>query len=162
KLYERWAPRFLRRRAVDRAAKWMFERFQGSDGLGAIFPPIIYTIISLHCLGYAWDSDEMQYNLKQLDDLMIEENDTIRLQPCFPAVWDTAMAVNPMALVGKDSAQGALKRAADWLFDKEVRTRGDWSALCPHLEEGGWFFEYRNAFYPDVDDTAMVLMGLAR
>jgi squalene-hopene/tetraprenyl-beta-curcumene cyclase len=170
KLLEAWGPRWLRRAAVRRASAWMRGHFADSDGVGAIFPPIIYTIISLHCLGYGSDSPEMIYALKQLDDLMIEEEDSLRVQPCFSPVWDTALALNALALT-KDRATGpwgerndeeAQVRAARWLFEREVRRRGDWSIPNPGLEPGGWFFEYRNGFYPDTDDTAMVLTGLAR
>ena len=165
KWFERWGPRKLRQAAVDRASAWMRAHFADSDGVGAIFPPIIYTIISLHCLGYANDSPEMRYALRQLDDLIIEEDDTIRLQPCFSPVWDTALAVNALSSARNRNApdvQQAVSRAARWLIEREVRRPGDWSLSNPELEPGGWFFEYRNGFYPDVDDTAMVLMGLAR
>jgi squalene-hopene/tetraprenyl-beta-curcumene cyclase len=161
KIWEKWGPPWVRHQAVAQASSWMRERFADSDGLGAIFPPIIYTIISLRCLGYTDDSPEMRYALRQLDDLMIEEEDTLRLQPCFSPVWDTALAVNALAMADAPEDE-ALERAADWLFDREVRRPGDWSLMNPGLEPGGWFFEYRNGFYPDVDDTAMVLMGLAR
>jgi len=73
------------------AATWLREHFRDSDGVGAIFPPMIYTVISLKCLGVGDDAPEMQWALKQLDDLMLEEDDTIRLQPCFSPVWDTAL-----------------------------------------------------------------------
>lgn len=168
KWLEKWGPQWVRRAAVRKAADWMLEHFADSDGLGAIFPPIIYTIISLRCLGYADDSPEMTYALKQLDDLMIEEEDTLRVQPCFSPVWDTALSVNALSLARKaresDHANldDALARAARWLLGREVRRPGDWALLNPHLEPAGWYFEYRNGFYPDTDDTAMVLMGLAR
>src|SRR5262249_49463202 len=84
---------WLRRRAVKRASAWMLEHFADSDGVGAIFPPIIYTVICLRCLGFADDSPQMQWALKQLDDLMIEERGAIRLQPCFSPVWDTALTL---------------------------------------------------------------------
>ena len=83
KQFEVLGPRFVRKQAIAKAERWMVEHFADSDGLGAIFPPIIYTIISLRCLGYADDSPEMVYALKQLDDLMLEEDDTLRVQPCF-------------------------------------------------------------------------------
>jgi squalene-hopene/tetraprenyl-beta-curcumene cyclase len=182
--------RRLRRRAVARAKAWMLERFADSDGLGAIFPPMIYTVISLRCLGYADDSREMRWALKQLEDLMIEDGDTIRLQPCFSPVWDTSLTLialadgwhalslcegrrefaqssRPSKTQGVPPEQGAPSHAAvtkgvRWLLDKEVRRPGDWTLSNPRLEPAGWFFEYRNGFYPDTDDTAMVLMALAR
>ncbi len=152
----------VRRLALRRAASWMRERFADSDGLGAIFPPMIYTVVALRCLGVPDDADEMRWALKQLADLMIEEGDTLRLQPCFSPVWDTALVLNALADAGLGGEHPAVAKAARWVLEREVRRRGDWSKTNPGLEPGGWFFEYRNGFYPDVDDTAMVLMGLAK
>jgi squalene-hopene/tetraprenyl-beta-curcumene cyclase len=152
----------IRSAALRRAERWLFDHFADSDGVGAIFPPIIYTIICLRCLGRADDSPEMQWAQKQLDDLMIEEGDTLRLQPCFSPVWDTALTLNALAATGLHGRHPAIERAVGWLLDREVRRPGDWSVAHPDLEPGGWFFEYRNGFYPDTDDTAMVLMALAR
>src|SRR5947209_17058348 len=104
----------------------------------------------------------MQCALNQLEDLMIEEGDTVRLQPCFSPVWDTALTLIGLADAGVGGQHPAIERAAEWLLAREVRRPGDWSKLNPRLEPGGWFFEYRNGFYPDTDDTAMVLMALAR
>jgi squalene-hopene/tetraprenyl-beta-curcumene cyclase len=167
----------VRAAAVRRAAAWMLERFEDSDGLGAIFPPMIYTVISLRCLGYTDDSPEMVWALKKLEEFIIEEDGRIRLQPCFSPVWDTALALNALAFsfVGaRSGSKGEFRSlagaagsdetamAAQWLLEREVRRKGDWCELLTGVEPGGWFFEYRNGFYPDTDDTAMVLMGLAR
>lgn len=153
--------RWLRRLAVRRAWKWMCDHQANSDGLGAIFPPLIYTAVCLRCLGYANDSPEMQRALGHLDDLMIEEEETLRLQPCFSPVWDTALTLNALADCGF-ADHPAVDRGARWLLEREVRQPGDWSVANRRVEPGGWFFEYRNAFYPDTDDTAMVLMALAK
>ncbi len=123
---------------------------------------MIYTVVALRCLGVPDDDPEMQWALKQLEDLMIAEGDTIRLQPCFSPVWDTALALNALAAAGLSQENPAVARAVRWLLAREVRNPGDWSLSNPGLEPAGWFFEYRNAFYPDTDDTAMVLMALAR
>jgi squalene-hopene/tetraprenyl-beta-curcumene cyclase len=161
----------IRRLALKRAAAWMRAHLHESDGLGAIFPPMIYTVIVLRCLGVRDDAPEMQEALAQLENLMIEEGDTLRLQPCFSPVWDTALTLNALADAapilprsnwGEGRMEEAIQRAVHWLLDKEVRQKGDWSLTNPRLDPGGWFFEYRNAFYPDVDDTAMVLMALAK
>jgi squalene-hopene/tetraprenyl-beta-curcumene cyclase len=162
KFYEGLGFKFLRKAAVEKASAWMRAHFEDSDGVGAIFPPIIYTIISLKCLGYADDSSEMIYAIKQLEDLMIEEGDTLRIQPCVSPVWDTGLALNALAFAGASPIQQSVVRAARWLLDRECRMKGDWSLSNPNLEPSGWCFEYRNGFYPDTDDTAMVLMGLAR
>jgi squalene-hopene/tetraprenyl-beta-curcumene cyclase len=162
KRVERWSWGALRRAALRRAERWLLDHFADSDGVGAIFPPMIYTVICLRCLGYADDSPEMRWALRQLDDLMIEEDDTLRLQPCFSPVWDTALTLNALADAGVPGRHPAVQQAVGWLLDKEVRRPGDWSVRFPDLEPGGWFFEYQNGFYPDTDDTAMVLMALAR
>jgi squalene-hopene/tetraprenyl-beta-curcumene cyclase len=152
----------IRKAALKRAVAWLFEHFTDSDGVGAIFPPMIYTVVCLKCLGYADDSPEMIWALKQLEDLMIEDKDTIRLQPCFSPVWDTALTLNALADTGLDASDPSIAQAGRWLFDREIRRPGDWSKANPDHEPSGWCFEYHNPFYPDTDDTAMVLIGLAK
>ena len=112
KWFEAFGPQFIRKKAIELAAKWMIDHFPESDGVGAIFPPIIYTIISLHCLGYKPDTLEMRYALQQLDDLMIEEGDTLRIQPCKSPVWDTALSLNAMAM-SNDCQSRERKRPED-------------------------------------------------
>jgi squalene-hopene/tetraprenyl-beta-curcumene cyclase len=163
-LYKRMEP-FLgpvRRLAIRRATEWMRLRLADSDGLGAIFPPMIYTVIVLRCLGIPDDDPQMRLALKQLEEFMIEEDDTIRLQPCFSPVWDTALTLNALADAGLTIDDEPVRRGVDWLVAREVRQAGDWSLTNPDLPPAGWFFEYRNPHYPDTDDTAMVLMALAR
>lgn len=162
KLWEKYGPQWIRRRAVALADRWMQEHFADSDGVGAIFPPIIYTVVSLRCLGYTDDHPTMRWALKQLEDLFLEEEDTLRIQPCFSPVWDTALSLNALAIAASAASNGSMLHAARWLLDREVRRPGDWSLLVRDVEPAGWFFEYRNGFYPDTDDTAMALMGLAR
>jgi squalene-hopene/tetraprenyl-beta-curcumene cyclase len=152
----------LRGRAIRQASAWMRAHFEDSDGVGAIFPPMIYTAIALRCLGVADDDPEFIWALKQLDDLMIDDDDTLRLQPCFSPVWDTALSLIALADAGIPAEVEAVKWGVDWLLDREIRQPGDWSCGNPGVEPAGWCFEYRNGFYPDTDDTAMVLMALAR
>jgi squalene-hopene/tetraprenyl-beta-curcumene cyclase len=152
----------VRRLAIRRAATWMRDRLADSDGLGAIFPPMIYTVIALRCLGVRDDDPEMILARRQLEDLMIEEDNTIRLQPCFSPVWDTALTLNALADAGLTVDDLPVRRGVEWLLAREVRQAGDWSLRNPELPPAGWFFEYRNPYYPDTDDTAMVLMALGR
>jgi squalene-hopene/tetraprenyl-beta-curcumene cyclase len=152
----------VRRHTIGLAARWMRERFVDSDGRGAIFPPMIYTVVALRCLGVRDNDPEMKWALKQLDDLIIEEGDTLRVQPCVSPVWDTAMVLNALCVAGLPATDVAASAGANWLVQREVRRRGDWALMTPDLEAGGWVFEYRNGFYPDIDDTAMVLIALAR
>ena len=159
KLAERLRIRPQRRRALRCAEEWMLERFADSDGLGAIFPPIVWSVVALRCLGYSAGSAEVRDCLQQLKSLMIEEDEMIRLQPCKSPVWDTAITLR--ALAATESPPGELVTSCvDWLLAKEVRRSGDWHVNVK-TEPTGWFFEYENAFYPDVDDTIMVMMGLA-
>lgn len=151
----------LRQRALNRAERWMTTRFAHSDGLGAIFPPIIWSIIALKCLGYDDDSAEMRYNFDQLESLTIEQRHTARLQPCMSPVWDTAIALRAVGASGLTTEDSAIHRATAWLLDKEVTRRGDWAEYAD-APPAGWFFEYHNDFYPDVDDTAMVMIALAK
>lgn len=149
----------LRRRALRAAEEWMTSRFAHSDGLGAIFPPIIWSIIALKCLGYADDSAEVRYNHEQLRALVIEEKFTARVQPCLSPVWDTAITLRALAAAGVAADDSAAVSAVDWLLTKEVTRPGDW-ANHVSAPPGGWYFEHHNEFYPDVDDTAMVLIAL--
>src|SRR5262249_26841758 len=162
KRLEKWGGGRTGPAPVRRAEAGLREHSADSDGVGAFFPPIIYTIVCLRCLGHADDSPEMRWALRQLDDLKIEENGTLRLQPCFSPVWDTALTLIGLADAGVPGSHWAVGHAVEWLLAKEVRRPGDWSGAHPGLEPGGWFFEYHNGFYPDTDDTAMVLMALAR
>jgi squalene-hopene/tetraprenyl-beta-curcumene cyclase len=153
----RWRP--LRQRAIAAARQWMTTRFAYSDGLGAIFPPIVWSIVALKCLGYDDDSVELRYNFDQLRALTIEVDDTARLQPCLSPVWDTTLVLRGLAGCGMSLADAPVAAAVDWLLDKEVTRPGDWSTSV-HVPPGGWFFEHHNEFYPDVDDTAMALIAL--
>ena len=161
----KWAQRHgmlpLRKRALAAAEAWMRERFERSDGLGAIYPPIVFSLVALRCLGYADDSEPMQYCFKQLDDLTIDDEDseTTRLQPCKSPVWDTAITLRALSASGVGSTRPAVAQAAEWLLDRQATQRGDWAETVK-AAPGGWYFEYANEFYPDVDDTAMVLMAL--
>jgi squalene-hopene/tetraprenyl-beta-curcumene cyclase len=163
KLYEKVAPRFLRGRAVAANKRFMLEHLENSDGFGAIFPPMVYTVIALKALGYADDHVLQQWALQKLDELLIEENGKIRIQPCFSPVWDTAIAALGLADAGVSGEDESLVRGCRWLLDKEIRVPGDWQFRGPsHLEPTGWHFQYANQYYADVDDTAMVLLALQR
>jgi squalene-hopene/tetraprenyl-beta-curcumene cyclase len=154
----------LRGWAVRKALRWMRERSRDgeSDGIGAIFPPIIYHAIVLKALGLSQDDPEMRWVMGQLDDLGIEEDGTLRLQPCKSPVWDTALALIGAADAGQSPNSEEITSAVRWLLDREVRMAGDWAKTVRGVDPAGWFFEYRNSHYPDVDDTSMVLIALAR
>jgi squalene-hopene/tetraprenyl-beta-curcumene cyclase len=150
----------LRKKALAVAEKWMLEHFEGSDGLGAIYPPIVYSLLAMRAMGYPDDNEHVVRARRELEDLRIDEEETVRLQPCKSPVWDTAIAINALLSAELPNDHPQLLKSADWIFSKEVRRRGDWSVKRPNLNPGGWAFEYNNEFYPDIDDTAMVLLAL--
>ena len=162
KLIDRLRIRPLRKRAITKATQWILDRFADSDGLGAIFPPIVWSIVALRCLGYADDSPEVKSQLLELERLTISEDDTDRLQPCKSPVWDTAIATIALRDADVPPEHPALKQSVNWLLSQEIRHRGDWAERDLKTEPAGWAFEFRNKFYPDVDDTGMVCIALSR
>ncbi|HKP84770.1 MAG TPA: squalene--hopene cyclase [Blastocatellia bacterium] len=162
KLVERrgWSP--SREKALKACEQWMIDHFEKSDGIGAIFPPIINSIIALRCLGYQNDHPLTASQISELEKLEIEEGDTLRIAPCFSPVWDTALALNAMIESGMPADNPEIIKAANWVLGREVKGVGDWKAKNPEGEPGGWYFEYANEFYPDVDDTFQVLTSLSK
>ncbi|MCE9604797.1 MAG: terpene cyclase/mutase family protein [Planctomycetia bacterium] len=160
KTLERLNIKPLRKKSLQKARRWMLDRFTGSDGLGAIFPPMVWSIIALRCLDYADDSPEMRYCVERLDALLIEDKKTAHLQPCKSPVWDTSITLRALADGGLPTNHSAVRHGIEWLLDRQIDRRGDW---CETVDApaGGWCFEYENDYYPDVDDTAMVCMALA-
>ncbi|WP_169976003.1 squalene--hopene cyclase [Tautonia rosea] len=162
----KWAhrivPKAVRRPGLSAAHRWMVDHFDRSEGLGAIFPAMVYSVFALRALGYADDHPLVRQAMQQLEDLMIEEHDSVRVQPCVSPTWDSAIAMIALADSGLPADDPRMLQAARWLLDHEIRTPGDWQRRRPGLEPTGWAFEYRNDFYPDIDDTAMVLLALGR
>lgn len=162
KAAERVRLRPLRRLAMQRAEAWIRRRLEASDGLGAIFPPIINTIIAFRALGVTPDNPTLAGQIQALEKLEIEEGETLRVRPCFSPVWDTALALDALVESGVAADDPRLRRAAGWVMRHEVRRPGDWQVGCQGTEPGGWYFEYANEFYPDCDDTAQVITSLSK
>ncbi len=166
KFAELWAHAGIhpfRKRALKRAEQWMLERFEGSDGLAAIFPAMLNSLIALKALGYPNDHPEVVRATRRLKGLEHETRDSVRIEPCFSPVWDTAIVTICLHESGISSDHPALKQAVDWMMDKEIRFDGDWRHKnSANVEASGWVFEYENKWNPDVDDTAMVLMALRK
>jgi squalene-hopene/tetraprenyl-beta-curcumene cyclase len=161
KVWERFGSRSLRMRAIRRAEQWILERTQHADGLGAIYPSMMYVVMALDALGYPADHPDVQEATRQFMNLMIDDQRGFFFQPCFSPVWDTAIAVHALGESGC-APQSSLSASADWLLSKEVRRKGDWSVKRPNVEPSGWYFEFANEWYPDIDDTAQVLLALAQ
>jgi squalene-hopene/tetraprenyl-beta-curcumene cyclase len=150
----------LRERALREAVRWMTERMgSGSHGLAAVFPAMLNSIIALKALGYDASHPVLSKALRDFEGLFVDDPEDFRIQPCLSPVWDTA--INLIALEESGGGCGdARARAVQWLIEREVCIRGDWAINNPHPVASGWSFEFRNDYYPDTDDTMMVLMAL--
>jgi squalene-hopene/tetraprenyl-beta-curcumene cyclase len=151
----------VRRLALRKAEAWMTERMgEGSDGLAAVFPAMLNSIIALKTLGYPEDDPLLQKAVRDFEGLFVDDPEDFRIQPCLSPVWDTAITMIALLESGLPSDHPAAVRGAEWLVSKEVRMKSDWAVKNPHHEPSGWAFEFNNVHYPDTDDTAMVLMAL--
>lgn len=155
-----WAP--WRQRALRRAEQWILERQDRNGGWGGIQPPMLNCVMALKTLGYPDDHPVIQRGIQAIDDFLVADGDALMMQPCVSPTWDTALAAKALLDSGLANHHPALARAADWLVQNQIFQRGDWSVYNPHLDPGGWAFEFANDWYPDVDDTAVILMQLQR
>jgi squalene-hopene/tetraprenyl-beta-curcumene cyclase len=162
KVWEGYGPRPWRDRATRAAHDWLVPRVSVPGGLGGIFPAIVNAVLALRLLGYADDHPLIAGQLKELEALGLEEPGRFHVQPCVSPVWDTALAVNALLAAGVRAEDPTLVRACEWLLDRQVLEPGDWQVKRAGVEPGGWAFQFDNAFYPDLDDTAVVLMALAQ
>ncbi|MER5884842.1 squalene--hopene cyclase [Streptomyces sp. NPDC001941] len=161
--YHRVAPRRLRRAAMDSAARWIIERQENDGCWGGIQPPAVYSVIALHLLGYDLDHPVMRAGIASLDRFAIHREDGARMiEACQSPVWDTCLATIALADAGLAPDHPALVKAADWMLGEEIVRRGDWAVRKPQLAPGGWAFEFHNDTYPDIDDTAEVILALRR
>jgi squalene-hopene/tetraprenyl-beta-curcumene cyclase len=153
--------RSMRKRALEEAERWMLERGgEGSDGLAAVYPAMLNCMIALRVLGYPKEHPVYKKAAQDFAGLFVDDPEDFRIQPCLSPIWDTAITLISLAESGLPADDPGIRRAAKWLLDKEVRISGDWTHNNSHREASGWAFEYNNVYYPDVDDTAMVLMAL--
>ena len=155
-------PRISRERAIRLAERWTRDRMQGEGGIGAIFPAMANAVMALKVLGYSPDDPEYARGLKSLDDLVLERGDELLCQPCHSPIWDTCLSLCTVLEAGLPRDHAAVRAAVEWLFARQVFVRGDWARRAPRLEPGAWAFQFENALYPDVDDTAKVVIALIR
>lgn len=155
-------PGSSRRKAIRQAEAWTRKRMQGEGGLGAIFPAMANAAMALQVLGYPEDDPDLVRGLRAIEDLLLDRGEESLCQPCVSPVWDTCLTLSALMEAGVSPEDPAVRKAVAWLFDHLITVPGDWSLRSPHLEPAGWAFQYENSFYPDVDDTPMVLMSLIR
>ena len=156
-------PSGSRRRAIAQAAAFVDERLNGRDGLGAIFPAMANAVLMYDALGYPPDHPNLVAARQSLDGLLVVREDEAYCQPCLSPVWDTALACHALLEAGGEAAERQARRGLDWLAPKQVLDiRGDWAVQRPDVRPGGWAFQYANPHYPDLDDTAVVVMAMNR
>ncbi|MCF7669069.1 MAG: squalene--hopene cyclase [Verrucomicrobia bacterium] len=161
KFVENYKLRPFRKLALQKAEKWMLERFEGSNGLAAIFPAMLNSLIALKALGYPDDHPQVLRAEKELKNLEHETESSVRIEPCLSPVWDTAIVAIALRESGIPEDHPLINKATEWLIQKEIRFRGDWYYKNPvDVEPSGWVFEFENKWNPDIDDTAMVLLAL--
>ncbi|MET8509080.1 squalene--hopene cyclase [Streptomyces sp. NPDC004787] len=162
-LYRKVAPRRLRKAAMNVAARWIIERQENDGCWGGIQPPAVYSVIALHLLGYDLEHPVMRAGLESLDRFAVWREDGARMiEACQSPVWDTCLATIALADAGVRPDHPALVKAADWMLGEEIVRKGDWAVRRPQLPPGGWAFEFHNDNYPDIDDTAEVILALRR
>lgn len=159
-----WWPRKLRQRALDACVTWVRERLNGVDGLGAIYPAMANSVMMLDALGIPPNDPALAAARESVEQLLVTrsgpDGDEIYCQPCVSPVWDTALSAHAMMEAGDE---GSADRALDWLRPRQVLdVVGDWAAVKPDVRPGGWAFQYNNDHYPDLDDTAVVVMAMDR
>lgn len=168
KVYEKHPLRFVRKKAMKHAEAWLLDHMQGEGGLGAIYPAMANSIFALMALGYPVSHPLIQKALREIEALEIDAPasvdgpSTLHLQPCHSPIWDTALTVNALIERGLPLDHEALSHASSWLRSRQTRKVGDWIVSSPTATPGGWYFQFENELYPDVDDTAAVLTALAK
>jgi squalene-hopene/tetraprenyl-beta-curcumene cyclase len=156
-------PKRLRQRAIDRAVAWVKERLNGEDGLGAIFPAMANSVMMFDVLGYPQDHPDRAIARKSVEKLLVVHEHEAYCQPCVSPIWDTGLTCHALLEVGGARAAAQACKGLDWLAPKQILdVKGDWIARRPDLPPGGWAFQYANPHYPDVDDTAVVVMAMDR
>ena len=156
-------PKKTRQRAIDRCVDWFTERLNGEDGLGAIYPAMANSVMAFDALGYSPNHPHRAIAKESVQRLLVVKGDRAYCQPCVSPVWDTCLAGHAMLEAGDNGRDDETARALDWLEDLQILdVKGDWVDRRPDLRPGGWAFQYRNDHYPDVDDTAVVVMALHR
>jgi squalene-hopene/tetraprenyl-beta-curcumene cyclase len=157
-----WPKRVIRGAALREAERWIVARQEADGSWGGIQPPMVYSTIALVLQGYPLDHPVIAAALRGLDAFAVDDESGRRIEACQSPVWDTALAVTALLDAGTAHDDPSIKMARDWLVQREVTVVGDWSVRRPGLAPGGWAFEFQNVHYPDIDDTAEVVIALRR
>lgn len=163
RLAEPAMPKKLRARSIEAAVDFVTERLNGVNGLGGIYPAMANAVMVFDSLGYAKDDPKLVTAKEAIKELVVTYNGSAYCQPCMSPIWDTSLAVLAMMESGESGEDQVISKAADWMAEREITdVKGDWAVWRPDLEPSGWAFQYENPHYPDIDDTAVVVMALDR
>ncbi len=167
---EKYFPSILRKRSIQKAIDFVDERLNGEDGLGAIYPAMANSVMAYYALGIADNNPRAAIAWRSVQKLLIETDTEAYCQPCVSPIWDTALTghavietISYNQAADQEATSKKLAKSLEWLKERQILDiKGDWVINCPGIEPGGWAFQYRNDYYPDVDDTAVVGMLLHR
>jgi squalene-hopene/tetraprenyl-beta-curcumene cyclase len=160
KRYEKRPNSWMRKRALKAAEEWIVERQDPTGDWGGIMPAMMNSVMALKCLAYPMNHPALRRGLEAVHRFAIEDAGSLRLQSCVSPVWDTANSCLALLEGGLPAEHEAIRSAADWLWSKQTREKGDWALKNTEVEPGGWSFEFENRYYPDNDDTLAVLTTL--
>ncbi|KAM3097240.1 squalene--hopene cyclase [Phormidesmis sp. 146-12] len=160
KLAETWNLVPFREEGLRAAEQWILERQEASGDWGGIIPAMLNSLLALRCLGYDASDPIVERGLQAVDRFCIESDDLYRVQPCVSPVWDTALVMRSLVDSGLSANHSALVKGGEWLLQKQILDYGDWAVKNSQGKPGAWAFEFENRFYPDVDDSAVVVMAL--
>lgn len=162
KILEPLIPDWLRTMSLRKTEKWVRLHMRGEGGIGAIYPAMANAVMALKVLGNDMSDPDLARGVQAIEDLVLENEKETYVQPCVSPIWDTCLSLSALSETGLADDHPAMASSVNWLFSKQVFTRGDWADNAPELDSGGWAFQFENEFYPDVDDTSMVIMALLR
>jgi squalene-hopene/tetraprenyl-beta-curcumene cyclase len=150
----------FRNEGIKAAEKWILERQEVTGDWGGIIPAMLNSLLALKCLDYDANDPVIERGLKAVDNFAIETENSYCVQPCVSPVWDTAWAIRALIDSGFAPNDPAIVKAGEWLIEKQILDYGDWNVKNKQGKPGAWAFEFENRFYPDVDDSAVVVMAL--
>ncbi|MEA5577346.1 squalene--hopene cyclase [Anabaena sp. UHCC 0451] len=150
----------FRNEGIKAAEKWILERQEATGDWGGIIPAMLNSLLALKCLDYDANDPIIYRGLKAVDNFAIETENSYCVQPCVSPVWDTAWAIRALIDSGFPADNPVIVKAGEWLIEKQILDYGDWNVKNKQGKPGAWAFEFDNRFYPDVDDSAVVVMAL--
>ena len=150
----------FRDEGIQAAERWVLERQEATGDWGGIIPAMLNSMLALKALDYGVNDPVVERGFEALDRFVLQTDTEYWVQPCISPIWDTGLVMRALAESGLAPDHPALVKGGEWLLKYQILDYGDWSVKNRRGAPGGWAFEFDNRFYPDVDDTAVVVMAL--